>query len=244
MDKEGNIYVADSYNHRIQKFSSEGKFITSWGREGTDKGLFQQPCGLAVDGDRGYVFVADTWNHRIQRFSTDGNYQTSWGEGFYGPRDIVLDKNGDLYLSDTGNCIIRKYNSDGVLECYFGSRGTRDGSFREPIGMAIDKEGNILIADTWNQRVQVFSPDGKYIRKFDVAGWYGEGLKEPYIAVDSKGNIILTDTSQKRLLVYNPDGELKSAWSLDFFPVGIALGYNKIVLTDFSGHSMKLFDYY
>jgi DNA-binding beta-propeller fold protein YncE len=63
------MYVSDTNNDRIQKFDSNGNFITTWGRYGTGNGQFFNPNGITVDTSSGYVYVADTLNHRIQVFA-------------------------------------------------------------------------------------------------------------------------------------------------------------------------------
>ena len=70
---DGTIYVLDSGNHRVQRFSSEGTFLTAWGSHGAKEGQFNRPERIAVAPD-GTVYVADTWNHRIQRFAPDGRF--------------------------------------------------------------------------------------------------------------------------------------------------------------------------
>jgi DNA-binding beta-propeller fold protein YncE len=67
VDGGGNVYVADTDNHRIQKFDSNGNFITKWGSRGLGNGEFRSPSGVAVDA-QGFVYVADTGNNRIQKF--------------------------------------------------------------------------------------------------------------------------------------------------------------------------------
>jgi tripartite motif-containing protein 71 len=64
----GNVYVVDTANNRIKKFSSNGTFITEWGRYGTGNGSLNSPRGIALD-QAGNVYVADTGNNRIQVFS-------------------------------------------------------------------------------------------------------------------------------------------------------------------------------
>jgi DNA-binding beta-propeller fold protein YncE len=64
-----NVYVADTGNHRIQKFDSSGKFITMWGSEGSGDGKFYLPHGIAVDSS-GYVYVTDRGNSRVEVFSS------------------------------------------------------------------------------------------------------------------------------------------------------------------------------
>ena len=65
----GNVYVADTANHRISVFSSNGTFISKWGQFGAVDGSFKSPTGIAIDPSSGNVYVADTANHRISKYS-------------------------------------------------------------------------------------------------------------------------------------------------------------------------------
>ena len=78
IDQEGNVYVADTDNHRIQVFSSNGTFISKWGEYGSGNGTFNQPEGIAIDQE-GNVYVADTANNRIQVFSSNGTFISRLG---------------------------------------------------------------------------------------------------------------------------------------------------------------------
>ncbi|MDP6314547.1 MAG: hypothetical protein QGF76_09755, partial [Arenicellales bacterium] len=77
-DGSGNVYVADTYNHRVQVFDSSGNFLRKWGSRGSANGQFRYPPGIAVDGS-GNVYVADTYNHRVQVFDSSGNFLRKWG---------------------------------------------------------------------------------------------------------------------------------------------------------------------
>ncbi|MDH3944291.1 MAG: TIGR03663 family protein, partial [Anaerolineae bacterium] len=101
---DGSIYIADSFNHRIQHMDRNGTVIDTWGTlsVGTEigpaeDGTFREPWGVALSPDGRYVYVADTWNHRVQKFTSEGDFITAWGTfgdngvdeyGFYGPRGI------------------------------------------------------------------------------------------------------------------------------------------------------------
>jgi len=78
------VYVTDYDNHRIQKFTKDGVFVSAWGSYGSADGQFNKPRGLAIDTD-GLVYVADSWNHRIQKFTKDGVFVSTWGS--YGSGD-------------------------------------------------------------------------------------------------------------------------------------------------------------
>jgi streptogramin lyase len=78
VDSVNNIYVADTFNHRIQKFDSSGNFIATWGSLGSANSQFNTPASVTVD-NADNIYVADTYNHRIQKFDSSGNFLTTWG---------------------------------------------------------------------------------------------------------------------------------------------------------------------
>jgi len=221
IDSEGNVFVADSQNHRIQKFAADGTLLTAWGSPGQEPGQFSEPWGVAV-GPGDIVYVADTWNHRIQAFTSEGELITYWGvfqdtggellepQGmFYGPRDIAIDEDGNLYVTDTGNKRIQKFDADGNPIGQWGGAGASAGQFLEPVGIAADQEGNIYVADTWNQRIQVFDEDLQFLRQWSVQAWVGESINnKPYLAVDAEGHVYATDPEGFRVLVFDNQGEL------------------------------------
>jgi DNA-binding beta-propeller fold protein YncE len=95
-------------NNRIQKFDSNGNFITKWGTSGSGDGQFVRPASLAVDAS-GNVFVVDEGNNRIQKSDSNGNFLTKWGTTgtdngqFEEPTGIALDSSGNVYVVDRGN---------------------------------------------------------------------------------------------------------------------------------------------
>ena len=232
---EGNIYVVDSDNHRVQVFDAGGAFLREWGSQCnlaveqscTDldgvgpmsygDGQFQEPWGIAV-GDDGRVYVADTWNHRVQVFDSDGTFLNKWGaygqtsgdsEFLYGPRDLALDAQGRVFVTDTGNKRIMVYDQDGYYLHQWGSEGILPGSFSEPVGIDVDSEGNIYVADTWNQRIQVFDRDFAFLHEWPVDAWYGQSVvNKPYLAVDAESRVYITDPEGYLVAVYSSDGEL------------------------------------
>jgi len=109
--------VADSRNDRIQKFTSNGNFLTKWGSFGTGDGQLHFPRGLAVDNS-GNVYVADTQNFRIQKFTSNGGFLTKWGSQGTGngqfnfPYGLAVDNSGNVYVADPGNWRIQKFQLD------------------------------------------------------------------------------------------------------------------------------------
>ncbi|MGD2207614.1 MAG: hypothetical protein PVH17_12645, partial [Anaerolineae bacterium] len=238
-----NIYVADSDNHRIQVFDSEGSFLREWGRQCnlqsghgcTDPdgdgplaygdGQFQEPWGVTVD-DEGRVYVADTWNHRIQMFDADGNFLRKWGaygqtdsaeELFYGPRDITVDGSGRVFVTDTGNKRVMVFDQQGNLLHQWGGGGILAGYFEEPVGLDLEANGalRVYVADTWNQRIQVYDGDYEFLREWPVKGWYGESVvNKPYLAVDNQSRVYVTDPEGYLVIVFSSEGELLATFGL------------------------------
>jgi len=223
---EGNLYVVDSDNSRIQVFAPDGTFLRTWGSNcnlatgieclGTEGlGQFQEPWGIAVGPD-GRVYVADTWNHRIQVFDAEGNFLARWGAYgqtssasglLYGPRDLAIDNEGRVFVTDTGNKRVVVYDAEGTFLTQIGGPGSGPGQFEEPVGIAVDGEGNVYVADTWNQRVQVFDNDLDFLREWPVEAWYGESVvNKPYLALDSQGRVYITDPEGYRVAVFDDQG--------------------------------------
>ena len=258
---DGSVYVVDSSNHCVQKFSADGTFVKRWGEHGNGVGQFEQPWGVAVGPD-GSVYVADTWNHRIQKFDADGNFLLMWGEFgqtttasgfesvFWGPRGIAVDAAGQVYVADTGNKRIQVFDADGRFVGQFGGFGVLEGQMDEPVGVALDTEGRIYVADTWNQRVQVFDKNFRFLNQWGIHGWIGQGFNnKPYLAVDSQGRVYVTDPEGYRVLVFTGDGEILATLGEYGFddrsfslPTGIAIDADEnVYVTDTAGHRVLKF---
>ena len=255
---QGQVYIADSGNHRIQVFDQNGNFLKAWGGvEGAGPGELTEPWGIAV-GPNGNIYVADTWNHRVQIFDEDGNFISQFGffantdgdvnaspGAFWGPRDIVIDAEGNVYVSDTGNKRIQKFTADGTYLGAWGGGGIVPGHFDEPVGLDIDSQGNIYVADTWNQRVQKFDPDFNFISEWPVTGWESTNItNKPFIAIDSQDRVYISDPENYRIIVYSNGGDILGVFGqfgqdVESFklPLGLAIGEDDIVYVLDSGNN-------
>jgi sugar lactone lactonase YvrE len=180
IDSSGNVFVADSGNNKIRKINSKG-FVSTFagsGAQGSTDGLstsssFNGPNGVAVDVS-GNVYVADAGNNKIRKITPSGVVSTIAGNGlsgisngtgtsamFFVPRGIAVDSEGTIYVADTGNNVVRKITSTGVVTTLAGS-STADGadgigtlaSFNNPIGLTLDAMGNLYVADYVNNKIR------------------------------------------------------------------------------------------
>jgi tripartite motif-containing protein 71 len=156
-------------NDRIQKFDSNGNFITTLVSSGSEDGQIKWPLGLAFDPKTDNLYVAEYGNDRIQKFDSNGKFITKWGSHgnsdgqFYGPAGITVDSSSNVYVVDSFNNRIQKFDSNGNFITKWGSLGSSNGQFDHPNGVAVDpKTGNVYIADfDKNSRIQVFAPAAK-----------------------------------------------------------------------------------
>ncbi len=200
-----------------------------------DAARFAYPTNVATDAS-GNVYVSDYRNHTIRKITPDGQVRTfagaperfgridgrGRGARFYYPAGLEVDKMGNVYVADSGNCIIRKITPAGVVSTIAGSAGecgSADGKgsaarFNFPYGVAVDGAGSVYVADTFNSTIRKIAPDGNVTT---VAGASGENGKSdgtgkaarffyPYdVTVSSAGNVYVADTYNSAVRKITPD---------------------------------------
>ena len=242
LDAEGRVFVADFDHNRIQVLDPDLEPAAGWGGEGSAPGSFRQPCDLAVRGDE--VFVADTWNGRVQVFDRRGRFLRQWGEGLYGPRGIAVGRDGTVWVSDTGNHRLRRFDVQGHEGPALGGRGSGPGEFVEPMGLALEKDGGLVVCDNGNARVQVFDSRQSFVRAFPVPGWRSEVFSEPKVVL-ARGLVWVTVPLSGEVRAYTPEGSLRrtiAAGAGFGRPLGIAFGerLGALLVSDAEGHVVRV----
>jgi len=218
VDGDGYVYIADSENHRIRKFSVNGQFVTEWGKKGNGAGEFEVVSGIAVGRD-GYIFAADKGNNRIQKFTSDGRYLKMWGrkgngkaefDGLFG---ICSDPMGFVYAADTHNHRIQKFTSEGLYVTQWQALANEDHLPFSPFGITADGRGYIYAADNDNDRIVKFTVKGE-----EVNTWGGEGEGEGQfldpvgVEADAQGFVYVTDMFNHRIQKFAADGAFIAQW--------------------------------
>jgi sugar lactone lactonase YvrE len=212
VDPNGDIYVTDSWNHRVQKFSADGRLLGQWGKKANVWDLKEDelfyPRGIAVDYDSN-VYVVDSADHRIIKYSPQGKVlkvigeQGQTGGRFQNPVGIAAGAQGDLYITDAGNSRLQRLSSQGEHLNHWGQQGRKPGEFKRPSGVAVDDQGRVYVVDSGNHRVQVFDSSGKLLTIFGQRGSGAGELESPEsIAIGEDGKIYVLDWGNNRIQVF------------------------------------------
>jgi sugar lactone lactonase YvrE len=222
VDPQGDVYVADTQNFRIEKLSPTGQVLAVIGDLGMDRGEFLFPQGIAVDR-KGNIYVADTGNARIEKFSPRGFPLAVWnqvggapGEFAY-PDDVAVDRAGDVYVSDWWDHRVQKLSPEGKPLEAWGAAHPMNGSLQliRPAGVAVDSAGTLYISDYSLGRIVKISPQGRVAAIWGGAKGSGQEFLQPeHLAVDGAGNLYVADRGHHRVVELSPTGREVRAWSL------------------------------
>jgi predicted membrane-bound mannosyltransferase/sugar lactone lactonase YvrE len=208
---DGSVYVTDTWNNRIQKFTAAGQFIKTWSTATSQTDAFYGPRGLAVDS-KGHLYLADTGNKRIVVFDANGNYLAQFGSAgldpgqFDEPVGVTVDANGNVYVTDTWNQRVQSFTQspDGLTFTplkQWDVAGWYGQSLDNKPFIAVDNKGHVFITDPEGFRVIEYTTDGQLVQTW---GDYGTttstfGLAAG-IAIDSQGNIWVSDAGNNRIM--------------------------------------------
>ncbi len=176
---------------------------------------------------------------------------------FKSPTGVAIDKDGNIYVGDTDNHSIQKFDSTGKFQARWGDEpDSIEGKFYYPRGIATSPDGDVYVADSGNNRIQKFDPEGNIINAWGKFGFAWRGAEAgkfdvPWgIATDSHGNLFVSDTSNARIQKFLPDGSPVLKWGRDggydgafFYPRGLAVDFvGNIYIADEGNHRIQKFD--
>ena len=245
LDRQGNLFVADMLNNRIQKLGPTGVFLDAWG-DGHRGRISDFAMAMTIDGN-GNVFIADFRINRMQVFGPDGEFRRMMDEHttdlyLESVRDITIGPDGYLYIarSDSGN--IAKYERDGthVIDWYNG--------VVEPMGIAVHQNGNIYVTDIYDHQVKVFDQSGALI---DSWGGPGDGdgqFNQPHGIAIYQDTVYVVDRENHRIQYFDLSGNYLGQWGGagsdpgEFaHPFGITVYDGYVFITDFLNHRVQVF---
>jgi len=248
----GDIYIARREHNVISLIDKQGRLKTVVGSGASGfsgdggpaiKAQLQLPSGLTFDS-QGNLYIADRANHRVRKVNRKGIISTVAGNGTAGfsgdggpatqaslklPSGVVVDKQGNLYISDRSNNRIRKVNTKGIIQTFAGNG--KDGyhgdnmpalkaTIDKPFGLALDKHNNLYIADRGNNRIRKVDSSGLISTVAGDGGFYFIGDNGPAyrasiagptgVTVDDNGNIYIADRSNNRIRMVDKQGLIRT----------------------------------
>ena len=245
------IVVADSWNHRVQVFDSNGTFLRSFGHKGENAGEFKNPTGIAINKDRN-ILVSEYYNHRVQIFSWEGRHLGSFGgQGSLDsqlsyPWGLSLDSTGNVIVADTGNKVIKIFTPDGRFVMKIGGQG----SLSYPVHCV--QCGEYYFVSDYNEHcIKVFNREGHFQYKIGKQGKGDGEFNAPwFLSVTQSKHLLVCDKSNQRIQVFELDGRFVgkigakgSNLRVDIEPFSVAvLSNDQIVVSEYNNHRIQVFE--
>jgi sugar lactone lactonase YvrE len=186
------VYVAEEGNHRIQKFTTSGKFVSTFGSQGSGEGQLSSPRGICVDPE-GKICVSESSNSRISVFNADGSFDHHISGNLINPWGLAFDPSGNLHVANYSSHNVVVFTSEGKYEKVYGQ-----GYVYNPAGLAIDPEGYVFVSEYKSGgRLVIFSPQSQVLNAISPSLYNGVG-----IGLNPEGYIYVSDSSNARILKY------------------------------------------
>ena len=209
IDDDDRLFVSDGKLHRVLVFNSKHEVVNQ-----IDQGLVD-PVGLAIDTENRFLYVVDTQQDQVMVFDADtmklirkigtggkNHWLTTPGD-FGAPSSVALDKDRNVYVTDTMNNRVEIFDADGQFIGMFGQHGDGPGYFARPKGIAIDSDGHIWVADAFQDRVEVFNREGQLLTWIGGHGHYpGQFEALVGVAIDKQGRVFTTEQYPGRMQMF------------------------------------------
>lgn len=210
IDDDDRLFVSDGKLHRVMIFNAKHEV------QGQITDGLVDPVGLAIDKENRFLYVVDTQQDQVvvydadslkllRRIGTGGknHFLTTPGD-FAAPQDVAVDKDGNVYVTDTLNNRVEIFDADGAFISMFGKHGDGPGYFARPKGIAVDGDGHVWVADQVQDRLQVFNRQGDLLTYIGMGHGELPGQFESIVgvAIDKKNRIFTTEQEPGRLQMF------------------------------------------
>lgn len=201
--KNGNFFVSDTGNNRIQIFDSKGTFVNLFGEKGSREGRFNSPQGIVINSNE-RVYVADSKNKRVQAFNQDGIFLFAFGPQIgsimlENPVSLEVDALDNVYVLDSVLKKIIVTDSSGK----FLKTWSDFPEYKQPAVLESDEKGYFFVLDRESFSIKIFDADGKYIMSFFAKGTGERELNQPHDIKIVKNKLYISDSGNSKILVFD-----------------------------------------
>ncbi|MGC8836916.1 MAG: PA14 domain-containing protein [Anaerolineae bacterium] len=244
VDRAGNVYVADTGNRRVQKFTADGALLQAFGEDAD----LREPFDLAVAPD-GHLYVLDPQGDNVAHFGPDGEYlgRLAVGIGLFRPRGLAVDATGNLYIADTGGSRVLKLAPTGQVLAEVCPAGDGAGRVRQPTDVTVAPDGSLYVVDPSLRLLQRLDAQGRYLGGWGIPA--ANTFDGPHLAFHPSGLLLMTEPEGHQVYAYDGEGRLVASWGGEGAgpgqfakPIGIAVGPGgEVLVTDPLNHRVQRF---
>ena len=251
VNERDEIAVTDKGNNRVQLFSSDGTYLTSFGVKGDKQGELNFPTGIAFDIKNKNILVVDSNNHRVQLFTYEGEFLNQFGgkgnldHQLQCPLGVSVDSDGNVIIADTGNKVIKIIPRAQFLRKVGGER-----FFTFPLH-CVQHDKYLIVSDSGEHCIKVFSREGDFLYKFGNKGEGDGEFNEPRcLSVNKAGHLMVCEELNHRVQVFEVNGKFISKFGTKGSGIGefnkplstAVLSDGKIVVSDLVNHRIQIFE--
>ena len=211
LDDNDRLFVTDTGMHRVDVFAPDTHQLeTAFGGD-----VLTTPASIAIDTDNRFLYVVDTQQDVVDVFDADSfkllrkigtpgkKHTLSTPGNFSLPSGVAVDRDGNVYVTDTFNNRIEIFDADGTFVSAFGKNGDGPQDFERPKGIAVDRDGHIWVADSAQDRVKVFNQEGRLLIYFGQHGEYpGKFMGIHDIFIDKNNRVITSEIFPGRVQIF------------------------------------------
>ena len=210
IDDADRLFVSDGLYNHVLVFNARHKLEAQFG-----EGIMNDPAGLAIDNENRFLYVANTGSDQVLVYDADtykllrkignaGKDHTLTTPGdFSKPTNVAVDKEGNLFVTDTLNDRVEEFDADGAFVRAFGENGDGPGDFARPKGIAVDADGHVWVVDAALNRVQVFTPEGRILLALGGFGMLPGQFQAPAgITIDKLNRVFTSEQYMGRVQMF------------------------------------------
>ncbi len=194
-------------------------------------------------GKEDRIYVLHRGEPPLVEFAANGKYVRGWGQGMFKvPHGLRVDREGNIWTTDNGNHVLRKFTPEGKLAATLGTEGKPGGGkdgFRAPDDVVFNSQGNLYVADSGNGRIVKLSPDGAYLAEWGKKGKAaGEFATAHGLAIDKDDRIYVADRGNRRVQVFDASGKHVADWTGFGNPFGLLVIGDEVLASEGDIHKI------